>query len=217
VWRNITHPPFARERIDVLAQQLVRRYQPKVQNLGPNGTVLWKVLGRCARQSRKKTAHNLARRLPHEVHSASGLRDYLQREAIDSVEAFRQNTAPAITFRQAECWIASLPARKRRPVKPATISGWRDALNAWLLPNLGAKLLADVSNAAMRQLVEKMSNAGLSPKTIVNYVQVVKLVLTSLWIKRASKSTRANGITISSNSRSFEGISSGGPRLPKPI
>ena len=108
------------------------------------------------------------------------LRDYLQREAIDSTEAFRQNTAPAITFRQqAECWIASLPARKRRPVKPATISGWRDALNAWLLPNLGDKLLADVSNAAMRQLVEKMSNAGLSPKTIVNYVQVVKLVLAS--------------------------------------
>ena len=36
------------------------------------------------------------------------LRDYLQREAIDSTEAFRQNTAPAITFRQqAECWIAS--------------------------------------------------------------------------------------------------------------
>ena len=40
-------------------------------------------------------------------------------------------------------------------------------------------MLADVSNAAMRQLVEKMSNAGLSPKTIVNYVQVVKLVLAS--------------------------------------
>ena len=108
------------------------------------------------------------------------LRDYLQREAIDSIEAFRANTAPAITFRQQdEWWIAALPARRRRPVKPATISGWRDALHAWLLPNLGDKLLADVSNAAMRQLVEKMSNAGLSPKTIVNYVQVVKLVVAS--------------------------------------
>ena len=108
------------------------------------------------------------------------LRDYIEREAINSTETFRQNTAPGFTFRQqAECWIASLPARKRRPVKPATISGWRDALNAWLLPHLGDKLLADVSNSAVRELVEKMSDAGLSPKTIVNYVQVVKLVVAS--------------------------------------
>jgi integrase len=106
--------------------------------------------------------------------------DYLQRERVNCSEAFHQNTAPALTFRQqAEWWIASLPARKRRPVKPATISGWRDALNAWLLPHLGDKLLADVSNSAVRQLVEKMSEAGLSPKTIVNYVQVVKLVVAS--------------------------------------
>ena len=49
------------------------------------------------------------------------LRDYIEREAINSTEAFRQNTAPGFTFQQqAECWIASLPARKRRPVKPAT-------------------------------------------------------------------------------------------------
>jgi len=108
------------------------------------------------------------------------LRDYIQREAINSTEVFRQNTAPGVTFRQqAEWWIASLPARKRRPVKPATISGWRDALNAWLLPHLGDKLLADVSNNAVRELVEKMSEAGLSPKTIVNYVQVVKLAVAS--------------------------------------
>ncbi|HEV2618286.1 MAG TPA: site-specific integrase [Candidatus Acidoferrales bacterium] len=108
------------------------------------------------------------------------LGDYIQREGINSTEAFRQNTAPGITFRQqAEWWIASLPARKRRPIKPATISGWRDALNAWLLPHIGDKLLADVSNNAVRELVEKMSDAGLSPKTIVNYVQVAKLVIAS--------------------------------------
>ena len=45
--------------------------------------------------------------------------------------------------------------------------------------HLGGKLLADVSNKAVRELVEKMSAAELSAKTIVNYVQVVKLVLAS--------------------------------------
>jgi integrase len=108
------------------------------------------------------------------------LREYLDREGVNSKEAFHQNTAPAITFRQqADAWIASLPARTRRPVKPATISGWRDALNAWALPNLGDKLLSEVSNKTVRDLVEKMPAAGLSPKTIANYVQVVKLVVAS--------------------------------------
>jgi integrase len=108
------------------------------------------------------------------------LREFLEREGVNSKEAFHQNTAPAVTFRQqADWWLASLSGRKRRPVKPATVSGWRDALNAWLLPNLGEKLLADVSNKAVRELIEKMSAAGLSAKTIVNYVQVVKLVVAS--------------------------------------
>lgn len=108
------------------------------------------------------------------------LREHLERERINSKQLFRQNTAPAVTFRrQAAWWISSLPARKRRPVKPATISGWRDALNAWLLPHLGDKLLADVSNKAVRELVEKMSAAELSAKIIVNYAQVVKFVLAS--------------------------------------
>jgi hypothetical protein len=108
------------------------------------------------------------------------LREFLEREGINSVRSFRQNTAPGVTFRQqAKLWLGFLPARKRRPVKPATISGWRDALNAWLLPCLGDMMLAEISNKTLRELVEKMSMAGLSAKTIVNYVQVVKLVIAS--------------------------------------
>ena len=107
------------------------------------------------------------------------LREFLEREGVNSQAAFHQNTAPAVTFRQqAEWWLASLPKRKRRPIKPATVSGWRDALNAWLLPNLGDKLLADVSNKALRELVEKMSAARLSPNNR-ELRAVVKLVVAS--------------------------------------
>jgi hypothetical protein len=37
-----------------------------------------------------------------------------------------------------------------------------------------------VSNVAVRELVEKMSDAGLAAKSVVNYVQVVKLVVASV-------------------------------------
>jgi integrase len=40
-------------------------------------------------------------------------------------------------------------------------------------------LLAEVSNKAVRELVEKMSAVNLSAKTIVNYIQVAKLVIAS--------------------------------------
>jgi hypothetical protein len=78
-------------------------------------------------------------------------------------------------------------------------------------------LLADVSNSAVRELVEKMSEAGLSPKTIVNYVQVVKLVVASAVNEEGEQIYRANGITISSSYQLSAGTSSGGPRSQKPI
>jgi integrase len=108
------------------------------------------------------------------------LREFLEREGINSKQSFTANTAPATTFReQSERWIDELARRRRKPVKPATICGWQQALDAWILPNIGSKLLSDVSNGVLRELVGKMIAAGRSPKTICNYVQVVKLVVAS--------------------------------------
>ncbi len=108
------------------------------------------------------------------------LREYLERAGVNSRQNFIANTSPAITFRQqAERWIESLATRRRKPVKPATISGWNDALKAWLLPNIGDMPLSGVSNKVARDLVEKMAAAGLSQKTIMNYFQVVRMVVAS--------------------------------------
>jgi len=108
------------------------------------------------------------------------LREHIEAEGINTKQTFTSNTVPATTFReQAEIWIGSLATRRRKPVKPATIHGWQHSLDKWILPNLGEMLLANVSNGALRALVEKMAAARLSPKTIVNHAQVVKLVVAS--------------------------------------
>jgi hypothetical protein len=73
----------------------------------------------------------------------------------------------------------SLSARRRRPLKPATIYGWQHCLDRWILPNLADELLLNVGNGALRQFVEILSAAGLAPKTIVNVVAVVKLIVAS--------------------------------------
>lgn len=85
-----------------------------------------------------------------------------------------------MTFRvQAARWIESLPTRRRRPVKPATIFGWQHALDKWILPTLGDRLLSEISNGALKELIETMAEGGLAAKTIVNYSQVVKMVIAS--------------------------------------
>jgi integrase len=108
------------------------------------------------------------------------LREQIEREGINSKETLIASTAPGVTFReQATRWMASLATRRRRPVKPATIAGWQHSLDKWVLPTLGNRQLSDVSNGALRELVEVMTAGGLSPKSIVNHAAVVQLVLAS--------------------------------------
>jgi integrase len=108
------------------------------------------------------------------------LREYIDSTGINSEQSFTTKTVPAITFRaQAERWINSLSTRRRKPVKPATIWGWQQTLDKWLLPNLGDMALSGVGNAALKELIEKMAAAGLSAQSIVNYTRVVKMVVAS--------------------------------------
>ena len=100
----------------------------------------------------------------------------------DTEEHFNRAQAATLgsTFRQqAEWWLNHVQARKRRPVKPRTVASWQAALDKWLNPNLGDLPLASVNNLPVRGLVEKMAAASLAPKSIQNYVQVIKMVVGS--------------------------------------
>ena len=85
-----------------------------------------------------------------------------------------------ITFReQAKLFLEQRASSKRKPLKPATLCTWQNCLDKWLNPNIGDVPLANINNAAMKQLVAKMDAAGLSAKTIINYSGLVKLVVAS--------------------------------------
>ena len=72
-----------------------------------------------------------------------------------------------------------MQTRKRKPIKPATAAGFESYLNKWLRPNLGDMPLSSVNNLAVRGLVTKMTDAGMSPKMVNNVIQVVKMVVAS--------------------------------------
>jgi integrase len=97
-------------------------------------------------------------------------------EHFKRVEAFKHGT----TFRaQAEWWLNHVRTRKRKPIAPATSVGFESYLKKWLYPNLGGLPLSSVNNLAVRGVVTKMMEAGLSPKMVSNVIQVVKMVVAS--------------------------------------
>jgi integrase len=97
---------------------------------------------------------------------------------INSAQTFIESTC-SITFRQqGEIWLQSLANRKRNPLEQTTIDTRRYALDKWIYPFFEGRLLADTSNRAVKELVEKMS-ASLSAASIRDYVNIVKGVVAS--------------------------------------
>lgn len=109
-------------------------------------------------------------------------KEIIAESGADSEARFKAVVANEIstTFReQAEWWLHHVQVRKRKPVAPATAEAWQNCLTAWLNPEIGGIPLASVNNLVMRDLVSTMAARGLSPKTIRNYTQVVKMVVAS--------------------------------------
>ncbi len=110
------------------------------------------------------------RRRANEIVAASGIND---------VQKFVEANN-GVTFReQAKWYLDHSKNRKRKPVKPATMTTWECCVDKWLNPNLGDLPLASINNGTVKTVVAKMHEAGLSPKTISNYIGLVKLVVAS--------------------------------------
>ncbi len=93
-------------------------------------------------------------------------------------EVVKQNNG--VTFReQAKWWLNHVRSRKRKPIAISTLEVWEACLNNWLNPNIGDLPLSEINNAVLKSVIAKMSGKGLSPKTIDNYVPVVKMVVAS--------------------------------------
>ena len=110
-------------------------------------------------------------------------REIIAERGADTVEQFDKvvRQAQGVTFReQTKWWLDHIQRRKRKPIAPATLELWKGCLEKWINSNIGDLPLSEVNNSALKVLVAKMSDGGLSLKTITgNYVPVVKMVVAS--------------------------------------
>jgi hypothetical protein len=80
----------------------------------------------------------------------------------------------------ADHWLEHLRTRKRKPVAEGTIEDWERTLKSWINPHIGDTPVSRVNNGVLKRLVAIMSKAGLSAKSIENYIQVPKMVVASV-------------------------------------
>ena len=109
-------------------------------------------------------------------------REIISASGADSEAYFRRVAKQVIgvTFReQAKWWLHRVQTRKRNPVASSTVETWQCCLTNWLNPNIGDLPLSEVNNGALKTVVAAMADGGLSPKSISNYAQVVKMVVAS--------------------------------------
>src|SRR5215472_3568903 len=111
-----------------------------------------------------------------EIIAASGAdKEETLKEAVASVfgPTFRQQT---------ETWLSIM---KKRKAAPSTLYNWKNCLDTWILPtDISGTLfrdlpLASIKKTVAQELIDQMVAGGLSPKSIQNYFQVVKMVFSS--------------------------------------
>jgi integrase len=101
----------------------------------------------------------------------------LEQLGINSTQTFIEATTNVTFNEQAEIWLKECANRKKRPLEQTTLNTRRYALDKWMYPFLGDKLLANIHNAAMKEFVNHI--ADLSPATIRDYVNIAKSVVAS--------------------------------------
>jgi hypothetical protein len=111
-------------------------------------------------------------------------KEIIQSSGVDTAEYFTAVVKPnptGVTFReQSEVWLQNSQNRKRNPIGKSYAVTIQGALDKWILPAIGDLPLGSVDNLTVKPLIDKMSAADLSARTINKYVEFVEQIVVSL-------------------------------------
>ncbi len=80
---------------------------------------------------------------------------------------------------QSQVFLAGRTARNRNPIKPSTLATYKSRIDTHILPAIGPKDLESFGNGAMREFARGLTANGLSPKTVLEVVLLVQLIVAS--------------------------------------
>jgi len=103
-------------------------------------------------------------------------------DATGAVRRGALKAASPVTLREAaEAWIAGaeegiVRTRSGDPYKPSALTGYKRALQLRVLPELGARKLADIRRADVQDLADRLLAEGLDPSTIQNTLMPLRVI-----------------------------------------
>jgi integrase len=109
-------------------------------------------------------------------------REIIVASGADTVEHFNKvvKQETGVRFReQAKLFLQNAQTKKRNPIAPSTVETWQGCFDKHLDHELGDMFVSEVDNDTVKPLVDKLAEAGLKPKTISNYLGLVRLVVAS--------------------------------------
>ena len=115
------------------------------------------------------------------------LREIIAESGANSEKVFREAEAANLgtTFaEQSEKWLLEVQTRKRNPIKVSTATAWEGYLR-YINQHVGQMPLADVNNRTIKGFIATMAaelkdgEARFAPKSISNYLAVIKMVVAS--------------------------------------
>jgi integrase len=80
---------------------------------------------------------------------------------------------------QSQAFLTSRTTRNRKPAKPSTLACYKSRIEKHVLPAIGTQDLASFGNGAMKAFAQGLTTKGLGPKTVLETVTLVKLVVAS--------------------------------------
>ena len=104
--------------------------------------------------------------------------EILTEQGINDAQTFHAEHGETFSQRAAS-FLRESEKRKRNPVKPATLDGWRRILANHLNPAIGDMPLANIENGTLKMVVGKLYEKNLAPQSIVTYATLLKLVVGS--------------------------------------
>jgi len=123
------------------------------------------------------------------------LKEIIAESGANSVEIAQQAEAVNLgtTFKeQSERWFKEVQERKRKPIKPRTADAWSTYLS-YINTKIGQVPLSQINNLTVKDFVcemaaeQKNGKPRFSPKSIDNYVQVIKMVVGSVKNEKAER------------------------------
>src|SRR6202162_1345747 len=88
-----------------------------------------------------------------------------------------------------DAWLINSQTRRKNPIRPNTVKNYSNTLQKFVYPVLGKTLLSEITNYAVKDLIDHMVQKGCSTSVINDAIMIIQQIVTSIKYPRNWRNT----------------------------